>query len=761
MTPLRPLSGYFLPTRSLALLVTFLLLFPLRRINGCIFVYSGFEGYSFLNPAILDMERPFAPFLLSFEALTDGLPSQPRTQQLSNVEEWRERHCSQPDGEDIEYLIYKASIGQLQRLKNAVFAKNVKLDPILAENSFAEFIYEEKCVETIDYLLYARACEPHVVARNFWNDTPRDLPAMQQLINQGKALFLKLESHYIRLRYAYQMIRLAHYMGDYQQTLELYDYLMPKIDADPSILEDWILGHKAGALMGLGENVEASYLYSRIFENSPSKRETAWLSFHIETDEQWQACLNLCRTDRERANLYVLRAYGQDSRLLEEMQHIYELDPGNPDLDILLIREIQRLEKDLLGASLKPDRHDDRQYTPYTPRSIAGRRAIDLLAFVRNHLQSGQISRSELWKLAEGYLEMLTGDYYGAARTFEMARSQVKEPAMEAQLQAMELVLYINNLSVINDSLERVVAELYEGELFQSYEHFPGLMDDKLAQLYRKSGHPGKAFRTHYPLVALKSDPDPAIIDDLIGVCLKERRSPLERKMVVRRDGSTIVNDLYDLKATWLLSQGQVEAALETYKKIDRALWNNYGVFNPFVERLKPCVNCPLPDSVTTYNKGEVMERLVQMEYEAKADPTKSGVLFYKLGVAWLNMSYFGHAWDMADFYRSGGSLESISYDGKNIFYVWDLPTGNVENFNLEKALSFFDRSIALAKNPEIAARAAFMAAFCEQQDYWVSGKQRPVTYKYFGKMQEDYLNTEFYQYIIKECKYFAFYTTR
>ena len=36
-------------------------------------------------------------------------------------------------------------------------------------------------------------------------------------IRQGKAAFLETESHYFRLRYAYQIIRLAHYLQDFDR----------------------------------------------------------------------------------------------------------------------------------------------------------------------------------------------------------------------------------------------------------------------------------------------------------------------------------------------------------------------------------------------------------------------------------------------------------------------------------------------------------------------------------------------------------------
>ncbi len=76
---------------------------------------------------------------------------------------------------------------------------------------------------------------------------------MEALVERGLKAFPKTESHYVRLRYAYQLVRLAHYLKEYDYVLELYDYLMPKVDADPSLIYDWVEGHRAGGAAVAGQ----------------------------------------------------------------------------------------------------------------------------------------------------------------------------------------------------------------------------------------------------------------------------------------------------------------------------------------------------------------------------------------------------------------------------------------------------------------------------------------------------------------------------
>ena len=177
------------------------------------------------------------------------------------MEEWQDIFCDLVEIKDLKTVIYKSSLSELKVLRTSVQNKKYPLSPRLQKNSFARHLKDYKCQETIDYLVFAKLCEPYVIRSNDWEAPQRDTFAMQNLIDEGLDDFLKTKSNYIKLRYAYQLVRLAHYKKNYQQVLELYDYLIPKTDQIESILNYWILGHKAGALKSLGNRVEAAYFF--------------------------------------------------------------------------------------------------------------------------------------------------------------------------------------------------------------------------------------------------------------------------------------------------------------------------------------------------------------------------------------------------------------------------------------------------------------------------------------------------------------------
>jgi len=263
-----------------------LLLLPSKISIGCGPGDYEFKGYSFLQPEIVNYQADFAPFFLDFDAIMKHYKNKDHAQRQDNLLEWQERFCEVPEYKDLEYIIYTASVDEMELLKTAIKSEMIQLDYRVAKNTFAQYLERNKCEEAVDYLIYAKKCEPYVLRPNSWNKDKKYEKPMQAFIETGKKAFMKTKSHYFRLRYAYQIIRLAHYSKNYEQVLELYDYLMPKTDNDPSTIEYWILGHKAGALMSLGEHIEASYLFSKVFDKCPGKRESAFRSFKIKTDKE-------------------------------------------------------------------------------------------------------------------------------------------------------------------------------------------------------------------------------------------------------------------------------------------------------------------------------------------------------------------------------------------------------------------------------------------------------------------------------------------
>src|SRR5262249_4051857 len=104
------------------------------------------------------------------------------------------------------------------------------------------------------------------------------------------------------------------------------------------------------------------------------------------------------------------------------------------------------------------------------------------------------------------------------------------------------------------------------------------------------------------------------------------------------------------------------------------------------------------------------------------------------------------------------------------VFPLAGSPDGNRENTDVSIALSYFEKALQETENPEFAARAAFMAARCQQKQWFVSPDCRykpgsmlipvlPEQYvTYYNMVSTTYRKTAFFEGIVKECKWFAAY---
>lgn len=696
-------------------------------------------------------------FFLDYEELYRKLGGEPAFRSKTNLEEWQERFCNRPRLADIRNIVYEANPGLLKRLRTAVGTRDIPLPPELRQNSFARYLKRHGCTEAVDYLLFAKSCEPHVtVPEDQWEKPQRNVSAMMGLVSRGQTAFYQTESHYFRLRYAYQLIRLAHYAGEYELALELYDELMPRIDHDPSLIEYWILGHRAGALYALGQRVEAAYLYSRVFAECPGKRESALRSFKVNNREEWTQLMLRCRTYAERATLHAMRAFSRQAKVAEEMLAIYELDPRNPFLEILLVREIKALEP-LLRRELPR--------SPYrrSEMDALGNRAVALQQFARLAADNQRVANPLLWRLSQGYLEVLRGDYYAAERTFKLAEKDLRDRSLEEQLRNWRLVNEIMSWETPSSTVEERAYEISHFEdAYEEHEpQYKRLLQGKMNALYLENGNYAKALMSMGQFDYILGNPQPETVADLLKLVQKPDPNIYERELMDNtglRQGE-LLRLAVDLQATHYLANFQLEAALETMKMLSRTEWERLGRFYPFVARFTDCVHCTIPDTLRRFNKGQMIEELLELEYKAKADPDKGAQYFYYLGIAFYNFSYFGFEWKMLDPFRSGISLQRKPVDEGYVFPHPDYPYGNLERMSMAQATYYFEKARILTKDRELAVKATYWLAKCERNQYYADkGRGAVRTYAYFDILKENYSDLPYYQRIIRECLTFRAY---
>lgn len=702
--------------------------------SACQFNIQPLNYFPLIQSFIVNPTSPASPYFTSFKDIYLKFGKQTILQPNENINEWYERFCEVAPLSDIEWLIYQSSASDLQELRNAVI-QNTSIITYLKSNKFARHLVKHKCIETIEYLIFAKKCEPFVTEiKDVWQSRSRDIQSMEELIQQGTKHFLSIESHYIRLRMAYQIIRLAHYSGQFSKVKYLYHYFIPKIDHAPSTIQYWIEGHYAGALKALGDRAQSAYFYSRVFHYCAAKRESAFLSFEVRTDNEWQNALSFCKNDEERTALYALRASMRDSKAIEEMIEIYDLLPKSSYLETILIQEIEKQEKRINVDYIS-----------------------NLEIFIKKVLAEKKVAHQEIWLLALGYLKYLNRDYFEAKLAFSAAANNTESNAILEQIAIFNIALEIKEWEKINEEVGlRILALQSESEVFKRYPTLNILLSKQIYQSLSKYGNPGLAVLYKFGFNAVKMNPNEQILQDLRNLADKETLNNFE-KSIIKISPSTFNQEIQALYATWLMKLNEWEAAEKAWAKIPVSEHGLYGKSNPFVERINECVHCPIKSNDRQLTKPQMVAEMLKLQYDIRANRTESPQYYFKMGLGLYNMSYFGYAWSVLDYFRSGSSLRAyrMGTDPEMVSHPL-FSQGNRENFDLAQALIYFEKAISLSKDNELSARAAFMAARCEQK---ISNVSLNINkHKYFALLKSKYKNTDYYGKIIESCKYFKYY---
>ena len=274
-----------------------------------------------------------------------------------NIMEWKKYFNNGLSENDLAALIYDSDRNFVQRLLHSG-EKSAEAVKDTGRNAFlAEYFKKNPHTDFLQYLYFAKQCEPCVSDFRDWPDeaqTQKCNDTMATLLTQGKEVYQTCQSGHFKLRYGFQIVRLAHYLGRYQECVDLYDHDVAPLKTE-SVISFWALEHKAGALAKLGKASEAAYYFSVVFDRCPGRRFAAYQSFNISTDSSWDATLALCQSPHEKTTIYFLRAMNPRSYVLEEMKSIYAIDPSSIHLNILLVRDINKFEERYVDRDIHPD----------------------------------------------------------------------------------------------------------------------------------------------------------------------------------------------------------------------------------------------------------------------------------------------------------------------------------------------------------------------------------------------------------------------
>ena len=726
-----------------------------------------------------------------------------------NLDDWIANSRYKPGRGEVRFMVYGSDISYLRQVRRYVTGGrdtlNDSLRMVFQSDSLIRDWRERNDPSTVDYLLFAKACEPYVTDAymewlwsrdrgNYERIKPEAIETMDSLILVAREHAVTGPSRFLRIRYGYQAVRLAHYAGEYARCIGLYDTLLaPVTSASP--IKMWALANKAGAQRALGMEAEAAHNFSLVFARDAGRRFSCFQSFRIRSDSVWQQCLNLCLSTDEKVMMYFLRGIRPRSDALLEMKEIYALDRSSDLLEILLVREVAKLEAELIGVA--------EEYPPFyrrEQREHALGYLTELNAFIAVCVREGKTRQPEVWKLAEGYTDYMLGDAGPARAVFaELARESTNEQIL-SQVKVFELATSISQITTANRAVEdslftavtaipaplssRSEEEEEFGSSTSTQNYLVSYFLNSMAPVYESEGDTLKAFLCRYPLNIVKYNPTINAIDGFLTLAEKSNKSAFEKYLLEFGAGGRTaylpyedaspfffyhplgpVDFLKEIKATLFLADDHLVDAIRLYGQVPES--PPYGLqADPFSSRINDCRDCDFKaPPAHRYYKQTLAQRLLFLQQKILERPDSAAQYHFLLGNAYYNMTHFGNSSEALDYNRNPefGFLPGVYYG--NSFQA------DAEYVDCSRALEHYDAAMRLAEtkgDTERAAQCCFMAAKCEQNAFYTSkdkgGGVMVKNFKYrnyFKKMIKDFSATEYYEEALKECKYFNAFAQR
>ncbi|GAB3547267.1 hypothetical protein [Spirosoma fluminis] len=693
-----------------------------------------------------------------------------------------------------------------------------------ADNAFNAAL-KQAHAPALDYLKLAHNADQASPRGDQWTPIPADTARLTQLLGEAQAGYESASDPFLKERYAFQAVKLADQIGNYAQCRTLYDQLVVSLPKK-TFISDWALCRHAGATFSTGDTARAIYEFAQVFDRCPSRRPQAEASLRIYGIHFQEGALQHARNDQEKAAIYALCAVQPKQDALPLLKEVVKLTPKNPLIELIMAREINRNEYFFLSES-NPiygyDEASDRDSLKFEDRKKTSQTYGDQLReFALEAATNEQLNDPAFWYTAAAYIAYLSKDFDESAKTLDKAaQAPTTNPALKKQIALQRMLLLAAQTEHITpDTESKLIGYLEEfgnSENFRFGNAFVTVCQ-QFAQKYlaeasnEKTGgwlegcSRAKAKSTSETAAAkaflltmltasqlntsggyVDLNTDQLVIEDSSSATTVQQvvtfaEAPTATdfdKRLLKLTGFT-PDYLYTLLGRRLLAEHRYADAAAAFGKVNPKTWKeepfvSYFTQNPF--------EVPTSKRQTTgtnaYNPVQFAQRMAQLnEQVTHLSGDEAAKAYYELGCGAYNLSWFGNSWVLVK--RSWSSVELLSTLYKANNKPSELERAGQQlmrnpYYSTTPAKAFFEKAIKAARQPELAAKACFMAAQCEQSELttrlaveevkrgfidldkagWkalVEKLRRDEYGHYFTKLSTDYGQTKFEAEMHREC---------
>jgi hypothetical protein len=727
-----------------------------------------------------------------------------------NSLEWRAYTRKKVKPEDIDSCVYSAPVSVLYDALHAI--RKAKPLP-QSDYAMVSYLYKQKDTAAINYLIYAKRAENMVLIDAYeWQKKPADTNGLRGFMANGIGLAKLAVNPFFKYRYTYQVLKLCFYNHLYSQTIQQYDSLIGKKEFKGEMYSR-CLGFKAGALYRMGEGAKAAYFYSKVFEMNDRLKPAIQLSFHWCGTQNMEEGLRYCRNNHERAVMHVVNSlqeyYESDFTFgKQDMMLAYTLDPKVKGLDVLMTRQINKIEYQYYGHYLSNIRgkKDEAEMTTYEKQEWQDwkkkekayiKYLADLDSFSAKVILENKTGKNAYWFLASAYIKVMEGNIAAAEEHLANAEKIKMHPQELDVDKIIHAICIIQKTPGIDTATEHrllpylkwmeqrvYTSKINHGRFRKVYR---GILLDVLSEAYwvQKDtlkyvlcmARSQKAFSAKGTLpdnegaIPLAMDFDDAT-GNMVKLLSEEKLESLVQLTTTHASDAYMQwlcaepfytrDMLYEMEAMHFIHRANFARAKYYFMKMDKAYIDSRTITYPFLNFIKDYYEITPPPGRTNISRLRYVQEMLRLEKVINENPSNAKACFrYAEGL--YNTSYYGYAYNAGVYFKH--TVDDYAFYNRD---RGSLNEADKEFYAVKTAEKYFMMAFNRAKNPELKARCLFMAAKCWQKsspyndkldgnDYYLHAIKSP----YFKTLYQHYRKTNYYNDAFTTCTYLRDFVTK
>jgi len=718
-----------------------------------------------------------------------------------NLKEWQSYAGVNILPEDIDSVLNSFAVKDVINISRG---RQDLLPKANTNNTFVRWLIDNKSTGVTDYLVYAKQCEPYVTA-NDWDTLTVNKNASEILISKGLAIVPKTTDNFLKLRYSFQVLRLAFYNKQYERTLALFDKLIGNTQG-VSLTFARCLGFKAGAYFRLHNYAHAAYLYSKMFDAYDGLKYTAMVSFvwSVTSEDSVKkaitSAIDLCKNNHERAVITVMQALREYKQALPLIQKAYQLDPTIKGIDVLVNREINKIEERYQAQNLYEENSPlyDRyaRYYPQDqqdPQAVAEHNAYpaylnQLNDFAWQMTLDKENSSTAYWYLTSAYINYMLGKTREMNAAMQLANKLTMGNREQQLYNVMRILYSIQGHPVITPDLEIELLPQLQAldklarQNYTAENNFTSIMNYLLAPKYLQQKDTAKAL--YCMLFSEREINEEGKVTSVVDQSFQDRPGVILDRMSIESLHSIeafeanknktpfvawlVANNGYDTKALTEL-EGTKYMRVYNFKAAENvfaSIPNLDKLPFPYEMRINDYEDTVYRQDTALLNtKYTFAKEMARLQDTIAKNPNNAPVL-YKYALGLYGMSYYGRSPHLFTYYHS--SSDEFKY-----FKTKErdkLPDVFQEYYGLYTAEKYFNLAEKAATTATLKAKCIYGAAKCWQKRCTLKNNDADenLTYvgyslsnPYFKILKHDYGTNEFTKQVYSTCSYYRDYVKK